>query len=158
MSRSIAIVTDFERRFIKPAYLLLLFMMGLTGFSQMPIFKRYYIADIPGLGWLAEFYVTHVIHYLGAIALLFLMAYCSTVYLALLRRNYRLTLWAHVRVILLAGIVVTGVLRVLKNLPDVLFSPGFTMIIDIAHLAFMMLFIAAAIGAALTKGRWLKEM
>jgi len=31
-------------------YLTTTFLLVLTGFGQMPIFKRYYIADIPGLG------------------------------------------------------------------------------------------------------------
>ncbi|RJQ73280.1 MAG: FeS-binding protein [Desulfobacteraceae bacterium] len=157
MNRDAAITQAFEQRFIKPLYLFLLFTLGLTGFSQMPIFKRYYIADIPGLGWLAEFYVTHVIHYLGAIALLFLMVYCGAVYVALLRRKFRLTTWAYVRIALLAGITATGVLRVLKNLPEIFFSPGFTMFIDLSHLASMMLFIVAAVVAAILHRRWLKE-
>ena len=33
-------------------YLISVFFLALSGFGQMPIFKRYYIADIPGLGWL----------------------------------------------------------------------------------------------------------
>ena len=43
-----------------------LFFLTLSGFAQMPIFKRYYLADLPGLGWLDQFYVTHFIHYLFA--------------------------------------------------------------------------------------------
>ena len=35
-------------------FLATVFFLTLTGFGQMPIFKRYYIADIPGLGWLAD--------------------------------------------------------------------------------------------------------
>ena len=31
-----------------------LFFSALSGFAQMHIFKRYYIADLPGFGWLAE--------------------------------------------------------------------------------------------------------
>ena len=55
------------KKALRWAYILTLFVMVLTGFGQMPIFKRYYISDIPGMGWLAKFYVTHYIHYLGAI-------------------------------------------------------------------------------------------
>jgi hypothetical protein len=44
-------------------YLITVLFLTLSGFGQMPIFKRYYIADIPGFGWLAQFYVTHYIHY-----------------------------------------------------------------------------------------------
>ena len=60
---------------LKYSYLITLLFLTLTGFGQMPIFKRYYIADIPGLGWLAKFYITHFIHYLGAILILALLAY-----------------------------------------------------------------------------------
>ena len=37
-------------RFVRYVYLITVFFLTLTGFGQMPIFKRYYIADIPGLG------------------------------------------------------------------------------------------------------------
>ena len=62
-------------RTVRYVYLITVFLLTLTGFGQMPVFKRYYIADIPGLGWLAQFYVTHYIHYLGAIVFLALLAY-----------------------------------------------------------------------------------
>ncbi|MBW2195807.1 MAG: FeS-binding protein, partial [Deltaproteobacteria bacterium] len=96
----------------------------------MPIFKRYYISDIPGMGWSADFYFTHYIHYLGAMILLALFTYVSADFLLLGRKKSKLTASAHVRIFILIGIVATGVLRVLKNLPDVVFSPGFTLFID----------------------------
>jgi hypothetical protein len=144
-----------EQKFIKPVYLFLLFMMGLTGFGQMPIFKRYYISDIPGLGWTAEFYITHYLHYLGAIILFFLFAYVIVVYFGLMRRSYALSSAAYVRIFLLAAIVVTGIFRVLKNLPDVVFSPGFTMFIDISHLSFMFPLMLIGIVSIITKKGWL---
>ena len=145
----------FEKKLIKPIYFFLLFMMGLTGFTQMPIFKRYYIADIPGLAWTAKYYVTHYMHYLGAILLLFLIVYAIVVYFGLLRRWYALSKAAYVRIFLLSAIVVTGIFRVLKNLPDIVFSPDFTMFIDIAHLAFMMLLMLFGIGFSVVRSGWL---
>jgi len=139
----------------RPVYLFLLFGMGLTGFAQMPIFKRYYIADIPGLGWLARFYVTHYMHYVGAALLLFFIVYAASVYLLMLRRDFALTITAYLRIILLASIAATGIFRVLKNLPDVVFSPGFTMFIDISHLGFMMLLICTGAIAMTIKQPWL---
>jgi len=144
-----------ERGIIKRAYLLILFGMGLTGFAQMPIFKRYYIADIPGLGWLADFYFTHFLHYLGAALFLALSFYCVTAYLLEGRRRFSLSSSAYVRIALLLAIGVTGVFRVLKNLPDVLFSPGFTLFIDISHLAFMMLLMLAALFFRVVKSGWI---
>jgi len=144
-----------EQALIKPIYLFLLFMMGLTGFGQMPIFKRYYIADIPGLAWTAKFYVTHYLHYLGAILLFFLVVYGVVFYLGLMRQSYTLNRAAYVRIILLAAIIVTGIFRVLKNLPEVVFSPAFTMFIDISHLAFMMLLMIFGIVFSITRSGWL---
>jgi hypothetical protein len=146
-----------EQKVIKPIYLFLLFLMGLTGFAQMPIFKRYYIADVPGLGWLAKFYVTHALHYIGAIFLLFLIVYSTVVYLGLMRRRFALTTTAYVNITLLGAIVVTGILRVLKNLPGVLFSPEFTMFIDISHLGFMFALSLFGIFTMTTKRKWLTQ-
>ena len=119
-------------------------VMVFTGFGQMPIFKRYYLADVPGLDWTADFYLTHYIHYVGAMLLLGLIAYGIIDYLLSGRKRLSLTRSAYVRIALLSGIVFTGVLRVMKNLPDVLFAPGFTQFIDLSHLGFMMLYLFVA--------------
>lgn len=142
-------------RFLGRVYLLLMALMALTGFGQMPIFKRYYIADIPGLGWLADFYFTHILHYIGAMALLAIFAYFITGFLLQGRKTNRLTASAFTRILLLAGLVATGIFRVFKNLPDVTFSPGFTLFIDIAHLGFMMSFVFAAFIFLVFKKGWL---
>ena len=146
-----------EITYFKPIYLLLLFGMGLTGFAQMPIFKRYYIADIPGLAWLADFYTTHYLHYIGAIIFFGFFVYAAVVYFGLMRKQYYLTRAAYIRIAFLALIVVTGIFRVLKNLPDVVFSPVFTMAIDISHLVFMMFLMISGILFMIFKKRWLME-
>ena len=146
-----------EQKYLKPVYLILLFAMGLTGFGQMPIFKRYYIADIPGLGWLAKFYTTHYIHYIGAIALFAFSVYAAVVYWGLIRQQFQLTWAAYVRIGLLALIAITGIFRVLKNMPDIVFSPLFTMVIDISHLVFMMLLMLSGIIFIILKRGWLAE-
>jgi heme A synthase len=145
-----------DRKWLKRFYVFLFAVMAFTGFGQMPIFKRYYISDIPGLGWSADFYATHYIHYLGAALLLGLLAYWIVDYLLTGRREFHLTTSAYVRIVLLGGIVVTGIFRVFKNLPDVVFSPGFTMFIDIAHLGFMMAYLLAALIFLVFKSGWTK--
>jgi hypothetical protein len=144
-------------RWIRWSFGILLAGMAFTGMGQMPIFKRYYIADIPGMGWSADFFFTHLLHYLGAVLLLALFGYMAAEYVLSMRRRYALTAAGWVRVLLLAGITGTGVVRVLKNLPDVTFSPAFTMLVDIAHLGLMMLFLAAALLFALRKRPWVRE-
>jgi len=145
-----------EYNYIRRVYIFIIFMMCLTGFGQMPIFKRYYIADIPGLGWLAEYYLTHYIHYIGAILLFFMFAYCAAGYFLVGRHAFRLTRSAYIRIILLTAITITGILRVLKNLPDIVFSPNFTMFIDISHLVFMMIFLMAGAVFLITKKGWME--
>ena len=38
-----------------------------TGLGCLPLFKRYYITEIPGLKWTADFYTVTKIHYLASI-------------------------------------------------------------------------------------------
>src|SRR5210317_38865 len=78
-------------------YLITVIFLVLSGFGQMPIFKRYYIADIPGLGWLAEFFITHYIHYLAAILFLALTAYTIIDYLLATRKSRQMTATGYVR-------------------------------------------------------------
>lgn len=136
------------------AYGLTLFLMAITGFAQMPIFKRYYIADIPGLGWLAEFYTTHFLHYLGAVAILAISAYFVTEYALLTRRYRRLSVSGAVRGIMLTGILATGILLVIRNSALVPFSPTVVTVILLIHLGFTMAFLAFALYCKLTGRPW----
>lgn len=138
-------------------YLTTTFFLVLTGFGQMPIFKRYYIADIPGLGWLAEFFVTHYIHYLGAIVLLALAAYILADYFILKRNARRMTATGYIRVALLTGIVVSGGLLVIRNLTGTNFSPEFIIFLDVTHLGLVMVFLLASLYCLIRKKHWTTE-
>lgn len=144
------------KRALHRIYILAFIVMAFTGFGQMPIFKRYYVSDIPGMGWSAHFFLTHYIHYLGAIFLLGLFSYVIVDYILSGRKQVSLTSSAYVRIALLGGIVITGIFRVLKNLPDVVFSPTFTLFIDISHLCFMMLYLLMAIVFMIMKSGWVR--
>jgi len=139
---------------LRGVYLAAVFMLALSGFAQMPIFKRYYIADIPGFGWLAEFYVTHVMHYIGAIVLLTLMAYVVTRYLTAGRRAWHISASGYLRMFLLGGILITGILRVIKNFEGVYFSPGMIIFLDLLHLAAVMCFLSAGLYCAVRRRPW----
>lgn len=130
-------------------------LLALTGFGQMPIFKRYYIADIPGLGWLARFYVTHYLHYLAAALLFALAAYMITDYGLHRRRDARRILAAgYVRGAVLAAISITGILLVARNFPGYRFSPGVIIFLDISHLGLVMLYLLSALFCLLFKKNW----
>ena len=119
-------------------YLISIFALTLTGFAQMPIFKRYYIADIPGLGWLAQYYVTHYAHYLFSLLFLGVIAYFVVVFIG--TKKYRPTLRKSdiARIICVAGLAVTGILLAVKNLEGVYWPFGLITWLDLIHLGFVM--------------------
>jgi hypothetical protein len=139
---------------MKAFYLTLLLSMGLSGFGQMPIFKRYYIADLPGLGWLAQFYTTHYIHYVGAILLLGIAAYYAALYLADRRRELKLSLYGWLQGSVMAGIILTGALRVIKNYAGVTMSSGLIVFLDILHLALVMGMMMIGLAGLFLGQRW----
>lgn len=135
-------------------YIPTLFVLALTGFGQMPIYNRYYLSDIPGLGWLADYYVTRNIHYIAAAVLLGLIFYGLFDFLFSQRRRLRLTKSGALRGALLAGIVVSGVLIVVKNFPHVYFSDSFIIGLDLFHIAAVMTFLLTNLVCLLGKMRW----
>ncbi|GFK92412.1 hypothetical protein NNJEOMEG_00237 [Fundidesulfovibrio magnetotacticus] len=110
--------------------------LAVSGVAQMPIFKRYYIADIPGMAWTGDFLFTHALHYAAAAALLFWLGWrLAARGAASLGRG---------RLALLGLLALTGGAHVLSNLPGVSLSPLAAMLLDWTHLgAAMALGIAA---------------
>jgi uncharacterized membrane protein (UPF0182 family) len=142
-------------RSVRYVYLMTVFFLTLSGFGQMPIFKRYYIADIPGFGWLAQFYVTHYIHYLGAILILALVSYWIIDYLILQKKNIRLTASGYLRGTILVGILASGIFLVLRNLTGSRFAPEFIIFLDITHLGLVLTFLIVSGYCLVRKRRWI---
>lgn len=136
------------------SFAIALFFSALTGFAQMPIFKRYYIADLPGLGWLAQFYVTYLLHYVSAIILMAIIAYALTDYLLRHGTSISITAFGYLRGAILAVILATGVLLVFRNLPGHRFSPEFVVVLDFSHLGLVMLFIITTVVAKVFGQGW----
>jgi hypothetical protein len=135
-------------------YMTLLLFMALSGFGQMPIFKRYYVADLPGLGWLAQFYVTHYIHYAGAAALLAIGAYYLTRYVVAERPRRRISPYGAIQGGIMLTIVITGALRVIKNYEGYYLSSGLIVFLDILHLSAVMLFLLVGLWGLTARKRW----
>jgi hypothetical protein len=137
-------------------YTLILLFVTLTGFAQMPIFKRYYIADIPGLGWLAEFYVTHVLHYASAAILMAFAAYVAMDFLLNRYRRGHISRTGYVKLILLSGLMVSGALMVIKNLSDMYFPHTAIILLDLFHLGFCMLLLVMSLYSLVFKVQWVR--
>ncbi|SEN90968.1 formate dehydrogenase, gamma subunit [Mesobacillus persicus] len=52
-----------------------IFALIISGFGQMPMYKRYNITKLPGAEWLGEYSLTLVMHYVAAIVLIFIVFY-----------------------------------------------------------------------------------
>lgn len=137
-------------------FVLTLFLMTLTGFGQMPIYKRYYLSDIPGMNWLANFYATRYVHYLGAVVLIFFVTYFLISFI-LRRKRIKPTKTGYLRSVILLGIVLSGVLLVMKNYPGYLFSPNFIIFLNLFHLISVMLFLMLSLICLLLKKEWIMK-
>ncbi|MEA4858422.1 MAG: hypothetical protein AAGU21_09790 [Solidesulfovibrio sp.] len=120
--------------------------LGLTGLGQMPIFSRYYVADIPGLWWLGDFRITAAAHLALAAVLLCVLSAMATAYLGAGRGRPGLTGPGKWRVGLYAAIAATGLLRVLQNGAAPPLGPGGVRYLDWGHLALAMGLLAFALG------------
>lgn len=149
--------TGVSRRWIKLSFSVLLFMAILTGFGQMPIFKRYYIADLPGLGWLNQFYVTHFLHYLSGTFLLALLGYLVFDWILSTKNQRRLSLLGIGRSITLAAILITGMMLSFKNFSIYLYPQFGIVALDLIHLGLVMIWLVLSLLAVVTRQGWLKK-
>jgi hypothetical protein len=135
-------------------YGLTIALLALTGFGQMPIYNRYYLSDLPGFGWLADFYATRHLHYIGAAVLLGILAFAAFDYLFLQKKEAKLTGTGCLRLGLLAGVVISGALIVVKNFPHVHFSHGTIIGLNLFHICTVMAFLLTNLMCRLTRKRW----
>jgi hypothetical protein len=142
----------------KGLYIVTVLMLVVSGFGQMPLFKRYYVADLPGLGWTADFMVTHKLHYAAAAVFLALAAYWTVEFFSKWRASHRLTGLGAVKVAIFAGIALTGLVRTPGNLPVWHWDPTLTMILDVGHMALVMALGGAAAISALTSTGYLETL
>ena len=114
-------------------------VLFFSGFGQMPIFKRYYLADIPGMAWAADFYITHAMHYIAAALLLGILAYALTAGKTF-GQGSAVRGWA--RILVYGLLVLSGVVLTVKNLPGWDLPPALIVTADLTHLAGSMIFLA----------------
>ena len=142
---------------MKRLYFIFIILITLSGFGQMPIFKRYYVADIPGLGWLAEFYVTHLMHYLTAIGLTALFFYVTTGLLLKKRSWSAVTKQGWAGGIFLFGLIVSGALLVIKNLEGIYWPHALIIGLNLVHLVFCMGLLGTSMYSLVAKKAWIEK-
>jgi copper ion binding protein len=139
-------------------------LLVFSGFGELPMYKRFMVTQIPGLGWAGDFFINLKIHYLAGIVFVSVMVF-HAFYHGWLRHQGLLPkkgdLKASIKTILamfgfgqepkshkylpeqrlayayLGGVglilVLTGVVKVLKNLPGVHLSPALITSMTLTH-------------------------
>ena len=144
--------------YVKWTFLLAMLAAIFSGIGNMPVYGRYYVADIPGFGWSRDFYNNLYLHYLSGAVLLGLAAYLPIVYLQRRDRQVRLSRTGVFRVLLLGLALVSGVLSAVKNLPAVHLSMAGLMAVAFFHLAAAMIALFFTLACGLLKKPWLTDV
>ena len=136
---------------ISRLYIGAMFMLAFTGMMQMPLAKRYYLTDIPGMAWTGDFYVVHKLHYIFAAILLFVVGVVVVNWLLEWRDRLELTPLGTARVGIVGGLIVSGGFRVYRNLPDVTLDPILILVIEWVHFGLFMALGGFALAALIKK-------
>jgi len=128
-----------------------------TGFGNMPLWGRYYIADIPGLGWSGNFYLNLQVHLLIGAVLLGLAAYSLIAHIYARRDGARLSPSGSVRASLLSLALASGLLLAVRNLSGIRFSFEFQVGLVFFHMGIAMAFMIASITCLVARCKWIKD-
>ena len=136
--------------FSKLLYFIAAGMAILSGMGQMPIMKRYYIADLPLMGWSQDFYIMSDLHYLSAALLLGLLAWRLSLSRRVIDTSWSWgprTAWGWTLITLL---FVSGVFKVARN-AGVFMDPILIMVLDFLHLGSGMTFMITGLLALIRR-------
>ena len=144
----------------KYIYGITFFFLVLTGFGQMPVYKRYYISDIPGLDWVSSFYLTHMMHYIAAFVLIAFSVYVVIFFILggsnILDGSKKITTTGFIKIFILAGLIVSGILLVIRNLSGVYLGHNLIIALDLMHIGFTMMLMLVSFYTLITKKRWIE--
>jgi hypothetical protein len=139
---------------LKRLYPLVLAISLFTGFGNMPIYKRYYIASIPGLGWSGDFYLNLYVHYIAGALLLAIAVYYILIYFKKFFQPASLSVSGQIRAIALCAVLLTGILLAMRNLDQFNLSFGSQMAAAFAHLAAAIFLMLFSIACTVMKSPW----
>lgn len=140
------------------------FVLIFSGFGELPMYKRFMVTEIPGLGWAGDFFINLKIHYLAGIVFVSVMVFHAIYHgwlghegLLPRKGDFKasfLTLLSMVgfgkepksgkylpeqrlAYAYLGGVglilVLTGIVKVIKNLPGVYLPPGLITAMTLTH-------------------------
>jgi len=86
-----------------------------------------------------------------------LTSYVIAEYLFLSRKRIKITISGYILGALVFGLVLTGILLVIRNLVGSGLPPGFIVFLDLAHLVLVMVLLMAGLYCIILKKKWAKE-
>lgn len=135
-------------------YPITIFLIIVTGFAQMPVFKRYYIADIPGLSWLAEFFITHSLHYIAGIVLT-CFYFNGAANVVISKKTIKtISLFVIVKSCIVTVLISTGLLMMAKNFSGIYFRHDLIIVLNLTHLVMCVLLIVVSVAGLFNKTVW----
>ncbi len=136
---------------ISRVYIFAMAALAFTGMMQMPLAKRYYLTEVPGMAWTGDFFIVHKLHYIFAALLLFVIGVVVANWFLEWRDKLTLTPLGMARVGIVAGLVISGGLRVYRGLPDVTLDPIFVLTVEWVHLVLFMIMGGVALAALIKR-------
>ena len=125
-----------------------------TGFGNMPLYGRYYVSDIPGLGWAADFFINVQVHYAAGALLLGLAVYALVLAAVRGQTGRRLTKSGRLRALFLVLALVSGLVMAFRNLPGISLPLEWHMALNFFHLAAAMGFLLVSIWCLVARWKW----
>lgn len=149
--------TSLQDRIVSVIFGISAVLAVFTGFGNMPLYKRYYIADIPGLGWSGDFFTNLHVHYIAGSLLLAAAVYGGVRFWFERKEGLRLTRSGAVRAAVLFLALVSGVFMALRNLPGIDYPFYAHAGLNFLHMSVALVFMVLGIGCVVARCRWLHK-
>jgi membrane-associated PAP2 superfamily phosphatase len=130
-------------------------LAAFTGFGNLPIYRRYYISDIPGFAWAGDFFANLYVHYTAGALLVALSVYVCLGFWMLRRRQARLTRSGWARAVALGLVFATGVIMLIKNLPGAMIPFPWVAVLTVGHMALSLVAVAVVALSAVKRWPWI---
>ncbi len=138
-------------------YLAAMAVVFFTGFGNMPLYQRYYVTDLPGFGWAANFMINVEVHYMAGAVLLALAAYFTVSWIFLRKEGLRLSRTGRIRAIVLGLALLTGLAMAVKNLSGVVYPLPLLIAMNFLHMSLAVCYLLLALGCRVARAPWLRK-
>ena len=146
-----------EQRLSRWVYRVALILALFTGFGNMPLYGRYYVADVPWLTWSGDFITNVKVHYMAGAILLAIGVYYLFGYFWYYERRRKVTATGKVRAFLLVLTLLSGIVMAIKNLPGVVFPLDLLVGMNFLHMGSALFLMLVTLVAIVMRSKWVRR-